>query len=216
MSEFLTVLHVFVVVTDAVKSVSVNEGETVTLPINEIQNDDLIQWMFGDIRLAEIHKADQRFFTYDGPDERFRDRLKLDHQTGSLIITNTRITDSRKYEVKINRSNRCVFADEVVSVTEGDSVTLNTSLTEIQKNDQILWKFGPNRSLIAKISQEAGIFNTYDGPDERFRGRLQLDNQTGSLIITDTRTTDSGLYEVTIKNSRSEAKHRFNVTVYGE
>ncbi|XP_042612051.1 uncharacterized protein LOC122144901 [Cyprinus carpio] len=111
-----------------------------------------------------------------------------------------------------------VFADtdevESVSVTEGDSVTLNTSLTEIQKDDQVLWKFGPNRSLIAKISREAGIFNTYDGPDERFRDRLKLDKQTGSLIITDARTTDSGLYEVSIKNSSSEAKNRFNVTIY--
>uniref|UniRef100_A0A8C1KP79 Ig-like domain-containing protein n=1 Tax=Cyprinus carpio TaxID=7962 RepID=A0A8C1KP79_CYPCA len=107
-------------------------------------------------------------------------------------------------------------ADEVksVSVKEGDSVTLNTSLTEIQKDDQVLWKFGLNRSVIAKISQEAGIFNTYDGPDERFRDRLQLDNQTGSLTITNTRTTDSGLYEVSIKNSSSEAKNRFNVTIY--
>ncbi|KTF72794.1 hypothetical protein cypCar_00047732, partial [Cyprinus carpio] len=109
-------------------------------------------------------------------------------------------------------------ADEVksVSVKEGDSVTLNTSLTEIQKDDQVLWKFGLNRSVIAKISQEAGIFNTYDGPDERFRDRLQLDNQTGSLTITNTRTTDSGLYEVSIKNSSSEAKNRFNVTIYNQ
>ncbi len=42
-------LHVFVAVTDVVESVSVMEGDSVTLHSNvtEIQKDDVIQW-FGD------------------------------------------------------------------------------------------------------------------------------------------------------------------------
>ncbi|XP_073700760.1 uncharacterized protein [Garra rufa] len=111
--------------------------------------------------------------------------------------------------------HQCVFGDtdavKSVSVTEGDSITLNISLTEIQKADQILWYFGTNKSLIAKINQETGNSYTSDG---RFTNRLKLDNQTGSLTITNFRTTDSGLYEVSIKNSSSEAKFRFTVTVY--
>ncbi|XP_050951627.1 uncharacterized protein LOC127154237 [Labeo rohita] len=106
-----------------------------------------------------------------------------------------------------------VFADtdavKSVSVTEGDSVTLNIRLNEIQKADQILWKFGTNRSLIAKINREAGNSYTSDGPDGRFRDRLKLDSKTGSLTITNTR-----LYKVSIKNSSSETKHRFSITVY--
>ncbi|XP_043078917.1 uncharacterized protein LOC122327542 [Puntigrus tetrazona] len=101
-----------------------------------------------------------------------------------------------------------------VSVTEGDSVALNITLTQIQKADQILWRFGENRSVIAKINREAGISNTPDIHDGRFRDRLKLDNQTGSLTITNTTGTDSGVYEVSIKNSSSEAQHRFSVTVY--
>ncbi len=39
--------------------------------------------------------------------------------------------------------------------------------------------------LTAEISKVAGLFDTFEdpgfGPDERFRDRLKLDDQTGSL-----------------------------------
>ncbi|KTF92816.1 hypothetical protein cypCar_00049649, partial [Cyprinus carpio] len=107
--------------------------------------------------------------------------------------------------------------DEVksVSVTEGESVTLQTRVTEIQTRDLITWTFGHRETRIALISkEEEGIVSTYDDvPDGRFRGRLKLDNQTGSLIITDTRTTDSGNYTVNIKGTNL-ITYRFNLTVY--
>uniref|UniRef100_A0A9J8BR30 Ig-like domain-containing protein n=1 Tax=Cyprinus carpio carpio TaxID=630221 RepID=A0A9J8BR30_CYPCA len=96
---------------------------------------------------------------------------------------------------------------ESVSVMEGDSVTLNTHLTEIQRDGLIMWKFG--LVLIAKINAKD---NKRDFYDERFKDRLQLD-QTGSLNITNTRTTDSGFYKVT--SSRTEKPlNTFNLTVY--
>uniref|UniRef100_A0A8C2JSV7 Immunoglobulin domain-containing protein n=1 Tax=Cyprinus carpio TaxID=7962 RepID=A0A8C2JSV7_CYPCA len=217
--------------TDTVKSVSVKEGDSVTLQINvtEIQTDDKIEWKFGTERnlVAKINGKTSKIF--DGPDGRFRDRLQLDHQTGSLIITNTRTTDSGLYEVKISSSSsedthrfnvtvNGVFGDtdtvKSVSVKEGDSVTLQINVTEIQTGDEIEWKFGTKRNLIAKINGKNS--RIFDGPEGRFRDRLKLDHQTGSLIITNTRTTDSGLYEVKISSSRSEDTHRFNVTVNGE
>uniref|UniRef100_A0A8C2HX55 Immunoglobulin subtype domain-containing protein n=1 Tax=Cyprinus carpio TaxID=7962 RepID=A0A8C2HX55_CYPCA len=74
-------------------------------------------------------------------------------------------------------SNVCVFGDtdtvKSVSVLEGDSVTLNSKTKKILVSDLFL----------------------------SFKNRLKLENQTGSLIITNTRTTDTGLYEVTISNS---------------
>ncbi len=100
-----------------------------------------------------------------------------------------------------------------VSVLEGDSVTLKIVI-ETQTGEKIEWKFGTYRNLLATMNGE--ISNIYDGPDGRFRDRLKLDHQTGSLTITDTRTTDSGLYEAEISRSSSDDKHRFNVTVYGE
>uniref|UniRef100_A0A8C2IVC4 Ig-like domain-containing protein n=1 Tax=Cyprinus carpio TaxID=7962 RepID=A0A8C2IVC4_CYPCA len=96
---------------------------------------------------------------------------------------------------------------------EGESVTLNTDVTEIHKHDDILWKYGAEKSLIAKINQEAGIFSTYDGPDGRFRDRLKLDNQTGSLTITNITTQHAGLYEVKIVAAKLSSK-TFSVSVY--
>uniref|UniRef100_A0A671S105 Ig-like domain-containing protein n=1 Tax=Sinocyclocheilus anshuiensis TaxID=1608454 RepID=A0A671S105_9TELE len=106
--------------------------------------------------------------------------------------------------------------DEVksVSVMEGDSVTLNTDDTDIQRKDQILWRFGHNNILIAQINRKNNKSKCHDdNAAGRFRDRLQLDHQTGSLSITNTRTTDSGLYKVT--SSRTETPlSTFNLTVY--
>ncbi|KAL0161525.1 hypothetical protein M9458_045250, partial [Cirrhinus mrigala] len=106
-----------------------------------------------------------------------------------------------------------MFADsdavKSVSVKVEDSVTLQT---ELQTKNLIMWTFGHPETLIAQILKEDGIFSTYDGPDGRFRDRLKLDHQTGSLTITNTRTTDSGFYQVTISGS-TDTTYRFNVTV---
>ncbi len=113
-----------------------------------------------------------------------------------------------------------MFADtdavESVSVTEGESVSLNSRLTGIQTRDIITWTFGYPETRIAIINREEGNVSTFDGPDGRFRDRLKLDHQTGSLTITNTRTTDSGLYTVIIRTEREQPRYRFNVTVYGE
>ncbi len=106
-----------------------------------------------------------------------------------------------------------VDTDEVrsISVMEGDSVTLNTDVTETQKYLFIQWMFGSTR--IAEVNRLTQTNSTYDA-DERFRDRLNLD-QTGSLIITHTRTTDSGLYQLNIV-SQETSYMRFNLTVYGK
>ncbi|KAL0161513.1 hypothetical protein M9458_045238, partial [Cirrhinus mrigala] len=79
-----------------------------------------------------------------------------------------------------------------VSVIEGDSVTLNTDLTEMQRYDEI---------------QKTGNVSTYDGPDGRFKDRLKLDHQIESLTITNIRTTDSGLYKLEISSSVKDTMH---------
>ncbi|XDV23907.1 hypothetical protein PO909_028257, partial [Leuciscus waleckii] len=97
---------------------------------------------------------------------------------------------------------------------EGDSVTLNSDLTEIHEDDDILWKYGAENSSIAKISKENRISSTYDDvPDGRFRDRLKLDDQTGSLTITNTRTEHAGDYQLVIRGAKITSK-TFSVSVY--
>ncbi|XP_073699614.1 SLAM family member 5-like [Garra rufa] len=91
---------------------------------------------------------------------------------------------------------------------EGDSVTLNTDVNEIHKGEDVLWKFGAEKSLIAQINRKNQTF-----PDGRFRERLKLDHQTGSLTITSITTQHAGLYEVKISGEKRSTK-AFRVSVY--
>ncbi|XP_056109110.1 SLAM family member 5-like [Rhinichthys klamathensis goyatoka] len=99
-----------------------------------------------------------------------------------------------------------------VSVMEGDSVSLNSDLTEMMGEDVILWRFGDENTLIAEIDVLDDSMTVYDDdPDGRFRDRLKLDHQTGSLTITHTTTEHTGVYLLEIIRNLSKI---FNLTVY--
>ncbi|KAA0711875.1 hypothetical protein E1301_Tti013480 [Triplophysa tibetana] len=109
-----------------------------------------------------------------------------------------------------------VFTDEVksVSVMEGENVTLHTDLTDIQSVHLILWRFGPQETLLARIHRKANeISICADVLDGMFRDRLQVDDQTGSLTITNITTQHSGLYQMTII-SKTQTSYTFIVSVY--
>ncbi|XP_077081516.1 SLAM family member 5-like [Siphateles boraxobius] len=96
---------------------------------------------------------------------------------------------------------------------EGDSVTLNSD-TQIREDDYIMWKFRAEKALIAKMKKKKQIFAIYDDvPDGRFRDRLKLDHQTGSLTITNTRTEHTGVYKLEISGLKLTSEI-FNVSVY--
>ncbi len=97
-------------------------------------------------------------------------------------------------------------------MAEGDSVTLQSDATEIHEDEDILWYFGDKKSVIAKINRET---KTDNGTDERFRDRLKLDDQTGSLTITNITIEHAGCYEVQISGAKLKSK-TFSVSVYGE
>ncbi|ROJ10879.1 hypothetical protein DPX16_0321 [Anabarilius grahami] len=123
-------------------------------------------------------------------------RKKGDEDQLQLTVWNTLRKLSRPTNKNCQTADcRLGVFDDSVSVMEGDSVTLYTDVTEISEGDNTLWRFGAINSLIAKMKEKKQIFSTYDDvPDERFRGRLKLDNQTGSLTITNTRTEHAGVY----------------------
>ncbi len=102
-------------------------------------------------------------------------------------------------------------------VKEGESVSLESDETK-NPNDEMTWYF--NETRIAEITGDQSKICTDDQCKERFRDRLKLDHQTGSLNITNTRTTDSGLYtlQIIISDSRFSISRekRFSVTVTGE
>ncbi|XP_056303245.1 CD48 antigen-like isoform X2 [Danio aesculapii] len=98
------------------------------------------------------------------------------------------------------------------SVTEGDSVTLHSGVTELHTGE-LTWHFVADKSLIALINRAYQAFSTMNGTDGRFRDRLKLDNNTGSLTIINIRSEHAGDYEVQIFSDNTSSK-RFRVTVY--
>ncbi|XP_067271589.1 muscle M-line assembly protein unc-89-like [Pseudorasbora parva] len=189
-----------------------------------------IKWYFNNIPIAHM-TGDLSVICTDVQcnegTEKFRDRLKLDHQTGSLTITNIRNTDSGVYKLWVITSSSSsstksfivavydfpdVKVDEIKkkSVKEGESVTLDTHVIKTP-NDLMTWYF--NETLITKITGDQSQICTDDQCKARFRDRLKLDHQTGSLTITNTTNTDSGVYKLRINSSRISIMRIFSVTV---
>ncbi|XP_043078839.1 uncharacterized protein LOC122327494 isoform X2 [Puntigrus tetrazona] len=183
-----------------------------------------MQWRFGDPGPV-IAQIEEKEISYTS-DKGFIDRLQLD-QTGSLVIKNMKTNHSGIYKLEINTNKETLYETyrvtvyespsvidageaerQLMSVMEGDSVTLN--IPQLQGNELIVWRSGDDGKLIAKLDIETKSSPLYY--DERFRDRLELD-QTGSLIITNTRTTDSGLYRVKISSNKQTLYKRFTVTV---
>uniref|UniRef100_A0A8C2I147 Ig-like domain-containing protein n=1 Tax=Cyprinus carpio TaxID=7962 RepID=A0A8C2I147_CYPCA len=213
---------------DEVKSVSVMEGDSVTLnpDLTHIQEFILIVWRFGSQGSTIAKIVDE--ISYEA-EEIFKDRLQLDH-TGSLTIKNMKTEHSGLYKAEIGHSTGTLSTIFIVtvyespavidaaegemklmSVKEGDPVILQTDVPQLTGDELIVWRFGDEGKLIAKHDIEAKSSPLYD-EEERFRDRLKLD-QTGSLTITNTRTTDSGLYKVKISSKKRTLYKRFTVTV---
>uniref|UniRef100_A0A8C1X6U5 Immunoglobulin domain-containing protein n=1 Tax=Cyprinus carpio TaxID=7962 RepID=A0A8C1X6U5_CYPCA len=213
--------------------VSVMEGDSVTLYTDVTKTqDNKVQWYYNSGRIARITGDPNKTCTDVQCNEgnwRFRDRLHLDHQTGSLTIRNITNTDSGLYGLLIiiitsSRSSDKIFnvtihdvraaeRDEMKrkSVKEGKSVTLDPGVMK-KTNDLMMWHF--NDICIAEIPGDPRSSADVQCKDdeERFRDRLEV-NQTGSLTITNTRTTDSGLYKLQISSSGFSIMRSFSVNV---
>ncbi len=102
------------------------------------------------------------------------------------------------------------------SVKEGESLTLYPGVIR-NLNDVMTWHF--NHILFTEISEDLSFICTHEPCtyiDGRFRDTLKLDNQTGSLTITNITTEHTGHYHLKISSSRFSIKRTFSVTVNGE
>ncbi|KAL0154415.1 hypothetical protein M9458_050264, partial [Cirrhinus mrigala] len=202
------------------------EGDSVTLnpDLTQIQKFYLLEWRFGGPVIAQYDGND---ISYPSHSEIFRDRLQLE-RTGSLTIKNMKTKHSGLYKLQISHSSGTLIRKFNVTVSEtasdagkaeiksmslieGNPVTLQTDVPQLYGDELIVWRFGDEGKLIAKVDIEAKSSPLYY--DERFRDRLQLDHQTGYLTITNTRTTDSGLYTVGISSNRQKFYQAYFVNI---
>jgi len=100
--------------------------------------------------------------------------------------------------------------------TVGDSVTLQTDVTELKNDDRILWKFSDKDTFIAELNQANNQTKLYEGPDGRFRDRLQLNQRTGDLTIRNISRAHSDVYTLQITSGKTSTCKRFMVIANGE
>ncbi|XP_056615559.1 uncharacterized protein LOC130430468 isoform X2 [Triplophysa dalaica] len=123
---------------DEVKSVSVMEGESVTLQtdLTHIQTHDSVEWRFGvnGPVIARIKRSVNINHIYDET-EIFRDKLKMNNQTGDLTITHITSQHSGLYHLKMNigsnqityNFNLTVYAPTAVSISESTQTPSSSS-----------------------------------------------------------------------------------------
>ncbi|XP_016349743.1 uncharacterized protein LOC107694546 [Sinocyclocheilus anshuiensis] len=215
------------VVADSVL-VFVMEGDSVTLHTDaETNQQEKIKCFFNDTRIAQITGDLRKICTAvqcNEDTERFRDRLKLDNQTGSLTITTTDTGDYKLQIISSDSMSEKIFRVTVQetdktktkTVKEGESVTLDPGLIK-NTNYLMTWYF--NETLIAEIARDPSKISTddeFEDADGRFRDRLKLDHQTGSLTIMNTREPDSGLYHLEIITNSSSIHHQYSIRIISE
>lgn len=206
------------------EEVTVKSGDSVTFYTDpNIQEGNVIDWRFGpqsDLIARIKRKAKTSKVYEDVLDWKFKDRLRMDNQTGDLTIKNIMTADSGDYEVSNENGVKKSFKVSVVSddsvktvsVVKGDYITLLTGLPDMKRISAIQWRFKHHNSTIAEM--KTGNIFIYDDTDERFKDKLLLNYTTGSLTIANIGTEHDGDYEVDIISSSGYTLHQsYNVTV---
>ncbi|XP_056615479.1 carcinoembryonic antigen-related cell adhesion molecule 1-like isoform X1 [Triplophysa dalaica] len=102
-----------------VKIVKERDSVSLHIDVTEKQRNEKIHWKIkhNNFPVAEIITENGKIST-PFIEERFRDRLKLDDQTGDLIITHMKNEDSGQYEADVTIGNNTHTIHKTFSVTE--------------------------------------------------------------------------------------------------
>lgn len=104
---------------------------------------------------------------------------------------------------------------DTLKVTEGETVELQTGVSQLQSDEKIQWRCGPKDVVIAELDGKTKekSFNTND---KQYSQRLHLNHQTGTLTITNIKNTDAGGYELHIKSKNTTSYKKYNVLIWCE
>ncbi|KAF4097426.1 SLAM family member 5-like [Onychostoma macrolepis] len=162
-------IGVFGVETDEIKSVLVTEEESVTLNTDvSVTQINKILWKFGDQGVLIALLDDNEVSLFNGTEGQFRDRLQLDHQTGSLTVMNIRTTDSGPYELnikggpgdRVKKFNVTVYSCLLIPVITRDSSQCSSSssssycslLCSVMNVSHVTLSWYKGNSLLSSIS----------------------------------------------------------------
>lgn len=200
------------------------EGRYITLSrfTKGIQKNELIVWLFGDQETLIAQMTGGSRKTFDGPDGRFRGRLKLDRSTGDLTIRRMKYEHSGHYKLQISCSSQGtyyktfkvvtngMFGPKTVSVMEGEYLRLYSEIL-IERGEQVQWSC-EGKPLATGMNGD--FKKTSYSDDERFRDRLELFHLTGDLIFRNVRTSDTGVYQLQISSIKKRNINREYTQVF--
>ncbi|KAI7791554.1 hypothetical protein IRJ41_021866 [Triplophysa rosa] len=113
-----------------VKSVSVMEGHSVTLHTDVVkQRDDKIMWYYGPENTFVARINGKANSTMLSDEEMFRDRMKMNNQTGDLTITHITSQHSGLYTLKISSNMKPTYKTFNLTVYARLSVPVNSRVS---------------------------------------------------------------------------------------
>ncbi|XP_039538734.1 uncharacterized protein LOC120486638 [Pimephales promelas] len=141
---------------DEMVTVSVNEGESVFLNTGVIkQNRDKMLWYFNDTLIALINGDPSTSCLYDGEDGRFRDRVEVDHKTGSLTITDITSEHAGRYEANFIQSKSSGTSTSLNRNSKCDGTKITRKMSNIGDTIKtFIVSVSPSPSVRAKIDEE--------------------------------------------------------------
>ncbi|XP_056615557.1 uncharacterized protein LOC130430467 [Triplophysa dalaica] len=199
----------------------VTEGESVSLYTNvtHIQTDDEIEWRFGENGplIARIKRSVNINPTYEDNNETeiFRDRLKMNYQTGDLTITHITSNHSGLYTLKINRDNTVSYENLSVKVYARLPVPIISK--HLSHCTSLFESFLPS---VTKCSVMCSVLNVSDVNVSWYKGK----SLSSSISVSDVKTTaslhleleyhDNNTYSCVVNNSIANHTQHLHITQF--